>query len=210
MAALPAGDTTLPTTLATTITRLRRMLALDLTVFDEVRRDPRATSSSLVVAAGSMLLLALGGWLWWVRSDLGDAGTVFLKSVLIGTLFSLALWLVWLLAAYAVLQRVARLTVRIEELLRCAGLATLPLALGLLMVVPAISFAAGLFAVAAWVLTTQIAIDRCAPTAGGAGVLANLAGFAIWAVAMSLLATAGDPLAPGPFLADSLWEAVAG
>ena len=200
----------LPTTLTTTITRLRRMLAFDLDVFDEVRRDPQATSVSIAVAAGSMLLLALGGWLWWVRSDLGDAGAVFLKSVLIGTLFSLALWLVWLLAAYAVLQRVAKVTVPVEELLRSAGLATLPLALGLLMVVPVISFAVGLFAIAAWVLATQIAIDRCAPAGGGAGLLANLAGFAIWAGAMSLLATAGDPLAPGHFLADSIWKAAAG
>ena len=101
--------------------------------------------------------------------------------------------------------------VRCEQLgLRHLRLATLPLALGLLMVVPVISLAVGLFAIAAWVLATQIAIDRCAPAAGGAGLLANLAGFAIWAGAMSLLATAGDPLAPGPFLADSVGKAAAG
>ena len=132
---------------------------------------------------------------------------MLLKSVVVGTLFSLALWLVWLLVAYALLQRLAGVTVPIEELLRAAGLATAPLALGLLMVVPAISFAVGLFALGAWAVTTQIAIERCAPGLGGPAVAANLAGFAIWLVAMSLLATASDPLAPGPFLAESIWEA---
>ena len=36
---------------------------------------------------------------------------------------------------------------------------------------------------------------------------AAAAGFAIWLGAISLLATASDPLAPGPFLAESIWEA---
>ena len=154
-----------------------------------------------------MLLFALGGWLWWLRSDLGEAQTVLLKSVALGTLFSIVLWLVWLLVAFGLLQRLAGRTPAIEELLRAAGLVTAPLALGLLMALPAISFAAGLFALGAWALTTQLAIERCAPGSGGAALAANLAGFAIWLGAMSLLATASDPLAPGPFLAESIWEA---
>ena len=40
------GDRHLPTILTTTITRLRRVFAFDLDVFDEVRRDPQATSAS--------------------------------------------------------------------------------------------------------------------------------------------------------------------
>ena len=41
-------------------------------------------------------------------------------------------------------------------------------------------------------------------------LVANLAGFGAWAVIMSLLATATNQTAPGPFLAESIWEAVTG
>ena len=191
-----------------TLARLRRLLELDLTVFDDVRYDPSATVWSLVVAAVSMALFALGGWFWWVFSGLGDAGAVFLKSVVLGTLFSLALWLVWLLVVYAVLQRLTGRAVQMDELVRAAGLATAPLALGLLMLVPAVSFGAGLFALTMWVLTTQIAVERVSGADVGQAMIANLAGFGAWVIVMSLLATGSNQLAPGPFLAESIWDAI--
>ena len=191
-----------------TLARLRRLLELDLTVFDDARYDPTATVWSLVVAAASMALFALGGWFWWVFSGMGDAGAVFLKSVVLGTLFALALWLVWLLAVYAVLQRLTGRALQMDELVRAAGLATAPLALGLLMLVPAISFGAGLFALAMWVLTTQIAVERASGADTGQAMIANLAGFGAWVMVMSLLATGNNQLAPGPFLAESIWDAV--
>ncbi len=194
--------------MAATLARLRRLIEFDLSVFDDARYDPTATVWSLVVAAVSMALFALGGWFWWVFSGLGDVGAVFLKSVVLGTLFSLALWLVWLLVVYAVLQRLTGRAVQMDELVRATGLATAPLALGLLMLVPAVSFAAGLFALATWVLTTQVAVERVSVADIGQAMIANLAGFGAWVIVMSLLATASNQLAPGPFLAESIWDAV--
>lgn len=191
-----------------TVRRIRRLGVLDLSVLDEVGTDPRATFPSLAIAGGSMMLLGLGGWLWWLTSGLGDAGTVFVKSVIIGSLFSLALWLAWLVVVYVVLQRVAETAVNVERLVRAAGMATAPLAIGLLMVIPGISFGVGLVAVGAWALTTQAAIERATGLAGRPVVIANAAGFAVWALAMSLLATSTNQIAPGPFLAESIWEAV--
>ena len=46
--------------------RLRRLATLDTTVFDEVRTDASSTVPAMVVAAVSMLLFGLGGWLWWL------------------------------------------------------------------------------------------------------------------------------------------------
>ena len=175
-----------------------------------MRDDPDATIPALVVAAGSMLLLGLGGWLWWVVSDLSDTGSVFLKSVVLGSVFSLGLWLVWLLVAYAVLQRVAAVTVPAERLLRCAGFAATPAALGVQMVVPAVSFGVGLVAVGAWLLLTQVAIERAAGIGGATAMLANAAGFAAWALGMSLLSTGSNQFGVGPFLAESIWEALTG
>jgi hypothetical protein len=194
--------------LTTTLARLLRLARFDLDVLDEVRLDGRATRPALAVAIASMLLFGLGGWLWYLRTGWGSADEVLLKSALLGTLFSAALWLVWLLVVVAVLQHVARVRVAVDQLLHAAGFATLPLVLGLLIVVPGVGFGAGLLALGGWLLTTQAAIERCAPDAGGHALLANLAGFAVWLGAMSLLAMEGDPLAPGPFLADAVWDSI--
>src|SRR5690606_6378888 len=119
-------------------------------------------------------------------------------------------WLLWLLVVYAVLQRLARITVPVDQLLRAAGFAALPLALGVLMVVPSVSFGVGLVALAGWVALTQVAIERTVGVSSGAVIVANLAGFAAWAIVMSLLATGSNQVAPGPFLAESIWDAITG
>jgi len=193
-----------------TLQRLRRLLALDVGVFEEARHDTAATVPSLVVADTSMAMLGLGGWLGWVSSGLLERYDTFARSVVLGTIFSLALWLAWLLVVYAVLLRISNVRLRVEELVRAAGLATAPLILGLGIVLPGLALGVGLVAVAAWVATTQIAIERVSGVSGGPAALANLAGFAAWALVMSLLTTASNRVGPGPFLAESLWELVTG
>ena len=195
--------------LATTASRLGRLARFDLRVISEVRDDHGATIPAITVAACSVLLLGVGGWLWWITSGLGDSRAVLLKSTLLGSGFAFVLWLVWLLVAYSVLQRTASVTVRAERLLRCAGFAAMPAALGLLMVVPSISFGVGLIAVGAWMLLTQVGIERAVGTGGASVILANGAGFAVWALGMSLLSTGSNQLGVGPFLAESIWEAIA-
>lgn len=141
--------------------------------------------------------------------DVHEADSVFVKSVLFGSVASLGLWGVWLLVVVWLLQRLAHTIVQIEPLLRASGMAAFPLAFGLLMVVPAISFSLGLLAIAAWVLMTNSAVERATGVRGGEVILANLAGFAVWALVLSLLATGDNQFAPGPFLAESLWDLVA-
>jgi hypothetical protein len=190
--------------------RLRRIALLDLDVLDDVRLDPRATVPALAVAVVSIALLGLGGWLWWLESGLGDRTVVLIKSVGIGTAFSVAAWLVWLLVATVVLQMVGHVAVDVGQLVRAAGFACAPLALALLMAVRPIAFGAGLVALAGWVAATQIAVQRVSGRAGREALLANVAGFGAWALVMSLLTTGQSPFGPGPFLAEAIWEAVTG
>jgi hypothetical protein len=194
--------------LRSTAQQLHRLAMLDVRVFDDVRTDPTATIPAIAVAAGSTLLLGIGGWLWWITSGLGDDRAVFVKSVLLGTIFSIVLWLVWLLIVYELMQRLAHTTVRVDQLVRAAGFAAAPLSLGVLMVIPQLSFGIGLLAIASWVLFTQAAIERVSGISGGVPMLANAAGFAAWAIGMSLLSTGTNQLAPGPFLAESIWNAL--
>lgn len=181
-------------------------------MLDEAAKDDRATIASLAVAVGATLLLALGGWLWWLLSGMGDVrdnDSVFIKSVVFGTVASLGLWGVWLLIVVALMQRFAGTIVQIEPLLRAAGLAAAPLSLGIFMALPVVSFGVGLFAVAGCVLLTQAAVERVTGVRGGEVIFANLAGFIVWAVVLSLLTTSNNQFAPGPFLAESLWDLVA-
>ena len=190
------------------IGRLRRLARLDLSVLDEAANDPASTIASLAVVIVSMALLGLGGWLWWTISGLPDRTGVFISSVVFGTVFGVALWLGWLLIAYVVLQRITKRAPPIEAMARACALAAAPLALGLLMALPIVSFGVGLLALAAWVALTQAAIERSTGAPASAALAANLAGFAAWAVVMSVLSTAQQQLAPGPFLAESLWDAL--
>lgn len=191
-----------------TIRRLQRLVRLDLRVLDELRSDPGATVPAIVCAVVGMLGLGLGGWFWWLISGLGDAGPVFIKTVILGSAFGLAAWLVWLIVAYLALRRLSQVTLPIDQLLRLGGVATAPLILGLAMAIPAISFGVGLVALAAWVTAMQIAVERTVGRGGGDVWVANLAGFGAWLVIMSLLASGANQLGPGPFLAESLWDAV--
>ena len=173
------------------------------------------TELALVIALVSMFGLGVGGWLWWwmagmsaVRADL-TPWTVFVNSALFGTAVSFGLWLGWLLVAFAVLQRVTGAAVPMERLLREAGLATAPLALGVLMAVPYLSFGIGVAVLGAWGASMQGALERATGQRGGWIVLANGLGFGLWAGVLSLLGARGDVYAPGPFLAHSVWEIVA-
>ncbi len=198
----------MPPTVTATLARLRRLATLDDAVYDELRFDSSATVPAVAVTVGGLLALGLGGWLWWLLSDLGETGTVFIKTVLLGTIFGFVAWLVWLLVVYTALRRVAGLTLQVEQLIRTAGFASGVLVIGLLMVITPIAFGIGVLALVAWAGTTQVAIERTVGRGGSDVLVANLAGFAAWLIVMSLLASGTNQVAPGPFLAESIWDAV--
>ena len=186
--------------------RLQRLLLLDTTVFDEVRHDPAATLPAVFVVTASTLLAGIGGWLWWLTQDFPNGGQVLFESVVLGSVFSVALWIVWLLVAYVILTQLFREDADWQQMLRTMGMAAAPLSLSLAMFIPGISFGVGLASVALFFGLTTIAIQSTT-AAGPAHVLvANLAGFAIWAIVLGLLVTSESYLAPGIFLIDSASE----
>jgi hypothetical protein len=198
--------------------RLIRLVRLDTSVFDEVRGDSTATIPAILVVVVSTLLAGIGGWLWWSIQGFGDlegggGGDILLKSVIVGSLLSIALWVLWLLVTYVVLTQVFREEADWQQMLRTMGMAALPLALSLVMFIPVISFGIALASVALFFGLTTIAIQAVTPANGARVLVANLAGFAIWAIVMSLLVSASDskvnPYAPGIFLYDAPNEVMA-
>ena len=186
--------------------RLRRLLMLDTSVFDDVRHDQAATLPAVFVVTASTVLAGIGGWLWWLTQDFPDSGKVFRESVLLGSVFSVSLWIVWLLVAYVILTQFFREDADWQQMLRTMGMAAAPLSLSVAIFIPDIGFGIGLASVALFFGLTTIAI-QATTTAGPARVLvANLAGFAIWALVLGLLVRSDSYLAPGIFLFDSTSE----
>ena len=188
--------------------RLRRLVSLDTSVFEEVRDDPAATTPSVFVAIAATFIAGLGGWVWWLVQDFGDSGKLFFQSVILGSLFSLALWIVWLFVAWAVLTQVFREETDWQQMLRTMGLATAPLALSGLMFIPAIDFGIALASVALFFGLTSVAIQAVTTANPARALVANLAGFAVWAIVLTLLVGSDTWLAPGIFVFDAPVEAL--
>jgi hypothetical protein len=189
---------------------LRRLyIDLDTRVFDEVRTNPTATLPGVIVAAVSILISGLGGWLWWVINDFPNSSDILVNSAFLGSLLAFVLWgLVWLGIVYVMLTQVFRERAYVEQLLRVMGLAASPLALMGLMFIPGLSLAIGLASLGLTFGLSNVAV-RSVTTADPARVLvANFVGFFVWSAVLTLLASASattvEPHAPGIFLFNSV------
>ena len=183
--------------------RLQRLARLDTRVFDEVRQDPAATIPAMCVVAGSTALAGIGGWLWWIVQDFGDGGTVFVQSVILGSVFSVALWIVWLLVAWVILTQLFREDADWQQMLRTMGMAAAPLSISVAMFIPGVDVGVALASVALFFGLTTVAIQAVTPANPARVLVANLAGFAVWAIVLGLLVTSENYLAPGIFLFDA-------
>lgn len=180
---------------------LRRLAALDLTVFEDIRANPSATIPGIIIVAGASFLSGLGGWLWWTLRSFPEPGEVFLKSAVIGTVIALVLWtLAWVGLVYVLLTQVFRERVFLEQLLRVMGLAYAPVALSFLMFLPGISLAIGVASLALAVGLSTLAILTVSTADPARALICNIAGFALWACVLTLLVQFDDPYAPGVFL----------
>ncbi len=188
--------------------RLQRLVRLDTTVFDEVRQDPTATAPAVAILVISTFLAGIGGWLWWIVQDFGDTGKLFFQSAILGSLFSIALWIVWLIIAWVILTQVFREDADWQQMLRTMGLAAAPLALTVGMFIPGINLGVALASVAFFFGLTTIAIQSCTTADPAKALVASVAGFALWAIVLGLLVSSDTWLAPGIFVYDAPSEAL--
>lgn len=181
--------------------RLHRLSRLDPGVFRDVRDDPTQTLAATLVVLGAVLLSALGGWLWLIAEAEGlSTGRILVRQVVLGTIFGLAVWALWVIGAQVMLQSVFERRAPGTRLLRTMGYAAFPVAGSVLMVVPALGFAVGLLTVIAWFAASNAAVEAAVPEATRKEALvANLAGFSLFVIVMSVLADAAG-VAPGFFV----------
>jgi hypothetical protein len=184
------------------VQRLRRLVMLDTSVFEEVKGDPASTIPAVVIAVAATLLSGVGGWLWWLFADFGDSGKVFVQSMILGTILGVILGGIWIAITYVMLTQVFRARADVNELVRVMGFAAAPLALTVLMFIPGLDFGIGLAATALFFATTVIAVQTATDAPAGRALVATLAGFAVWAIVLGLLTTKDHTWAPGFFVMD--------
>jgi hypothetical protein len=115
----------------------------------------------------------------------------------------MALWIVWLLVSWVVLTQLFRDEADWQQMIRTMGMAAIPLVISFLMFIPGITFGVGLTSLALLFGLSTMAIQSTTAANPAHVLVASIAGFAIWAIVLSLLVDYPDNfLAPGIFLFD--------
>lgn len=198
---------------------LGRLIRLDLTVFDDVKDEATATVPALAVVAAASLLAGLGSWLWWIfEIDVPEVPGIstpseknfeaFWKTFILGGIFMMALWVLWVYISAMLLSRVFRAGADMNRMIRTMGLAFAPMAISFLVVISVLAVPFGAFAVAATLLLTNVAIQATTDAEPRQVIVSNLAGFLVFAIVLGILANVGQisvagyeqgGLAPGIF-----------
>jgi len=184
-----------------------RLLRLDLSVFDEIRGESSATLGALIVVFGASLFAGLGSWLWALQSSnlRGVDGTeVFIKSLLLGSIIQTMVWFLWVYLTYQILVRAYGVRTGFADLARVMGFAFAPVALNILIAITGLAVPFGVIAFTLAVLLTNIAIQHASDAEAREAIVANISGFAAFAVIMGLFANIAEVgtfggLAPGIF-----------
>lgn len=181
--------------------RLGRLARLDTTVFDEVRDDQNETVPALIIAVISALLAGFGAFLWWkvVPPDtFPEPDGLFINTVILGTIFMIAMLGVAALVAYVVLAQMYKVQVDLLTLVRTMGYAALPLSISVLMFIPIIWPLFALIPLALLLVTMIYAIQSASGADSTQVVFAAIIGLAVFILVLGLIALSGNALQDAP------------
>jgi hypothetical protein len=183
-----------------------------VTIFDEIRSEPSATPSAIVIVFGASVMAGIGSWLWAVQWRGVEATDVFIKSLVVGSVLQTLAWFIWVYLVFQVLARAYGARVDFSELIRTMGFAFAPVGISILIAVVGFTIPFGVFALTCAVLLTYFATESASSAEPRQILVANFAGFAVFAVVMGVLANIGEVsstggaqiggLAPGLFFFD--------
>src|SRR3972149_1536684 len=94
---------------------LLRLARLDLTVFDDIKDEVAATVPAITVVVVATLLAGLGSWLWWFNEVDLKNGEVLLKTPILGGIFQVGLWYLWVYVSAMILSRGFRASTDINQ-----------------------------------------------------------------------------------------------
>jgi hypothetical protein len=182
---------------------LGRLFRLDFTVFAEVRANPSATSAAIIVVLAASFMAGLGSWLWALQTFVSDRDA-FIRAFIVGSLLQTVVWFSWVYVAYLVLTQGYGSRLDIGEMTRAMGFAFAPVALSVFIFIAALAVPIGMISFGIAILLTNAAIQQVSDADVREATIANLAGFAVFAIVMGGCANIFETdsiggLAPGIF-----------
>lgn len=169
------------------LNRVMRLARLDTTVFDEVRDDERELVPALIVAVVASFLAGLGAFLWSKVVPVVSPDSAFVNQFILGSIFLVVLYGVAALVIYVVLAQFYKVQADVMAIIRTMGYAALPMALSVLMFIPAIY---PLFAIVPLALLLVMMIYAVQSATGADStqvVMATMAGFAVMVLVLGFI-----------------------
>src|SRR3970040_1234553 len=169
-----------------------RLIALDLTVFDEVRSSNSATPSAIAIVFVASVMAGIGSWLWAVQWRGVEATEVLIKSLVIGSIIQTIVWFIWVYVVFQVLARAYGARTDFFELIRTMGFAFAPVGMSILIAVNSFAVPFGVAALAGAVLLSHLAIQSSSSAEPRQVLIANFVGFLTFAVVMGVFANIAE------------------
>ena len=183
------------------LSRLRRLITLDTTVFPEVRDDRSFTLIVGGLAAGAVVMGGLGAFLYGQTVLSSTPDNWFLETVIMGSIFTIVLLAAAIALTYIVLAEVFKVPVTLDGLGRVLALSYTLYAVSFFVFLPEVGFTFGVLSIAAMFYYAVSGVRAAAPEASaGAAVLSVGAGFVLWITVMALISDPGDNFFNGPFV----------
>ena len=183
------------------LSRLRRMIMLDTTVFPEVRDDRSFTPVAAGLAAAAVFMAGLGAFLYGQTVLSFTPDNWFLETAIMGSIFTIILLAASIALTYVVLAEIFKVSITLDGLGRVLALCYTVYALSFFVFLPEIGFTFGVLSIAAMFYYAVSGVRAAAPeTSAGAAVLSVGAGFVLWISVMALISDPGDNFFNGPFV----------
>ncbi len=183
------------------LSRLRRLIVLDTSVFPEVRDDRSFTLIVAGLAAGAVVMGGLGAFLYGQTVLEFTPDNWFLETAVLGSIFTMILLAAAIALTYLVLAEVFKAQVTLDGLGRVLALSYTAYALSFFVFLPEVGFTFGVLSIAAMFYYAVSGVRAAAPEASaGAAALSVGAGFVLWITVMALISEPGDNFFNGPFV----------
>lgn len=183
------------------LSRLRRMITLDTTVFPEVRDDRSFTPVVAGLVAAAVFVAGLGAFLYSQTVLSFTPDNWFLETAIMGSIFTIILLAASIALTYVVLAEIFKVPITLDGLGRVLGLCYTVYAISFFVFLPELGFTFGVLSIAAMFYYAVSGVRAAAPgTSAGAAVLSVGAGFVLWISVMALISDPGDNFFNGPFV----------
>lgn len=180
---------------------MRRAVLLDGGAYREFRDNPRLTPIALASLGVTVLLAAIGAFLYGkFVVDGYDFG--FTDTIVLGSLFMFLLLLADIGIVYVMLIQVFHIDIAPDALFRLVAIGHIPYALGLFVFIQELGFIFGIASVIGVFYWTLFALRAALPAADEKRLfLAVLAGMLIWVAFIPFISdTPGDEFVTGVFV----------